>query len=193
MEAIFLKLIEQLNSSVFTLVSILVLVFIGIYKIGGVVTYFEEIKVKNEKFDAAIDNIKESISEVKATTKLLYEVHLQTVKGRSPLSLTSLGEEISTKVSVKEKISNHWTDIKAKMGKRNPNNPYDIQVVSLDIAQDCFDSLFNEDEKEQIKSLAYEKGLNLREIYPIIGIEIRNKYFEERKIKTKEVDEHHPN
>jgi hypothetical protein len=193
MSAIFLALIQQLNASVFTLILILVIVFWLTYKSGGWVASYDNFENKSEKFDAKIDSIKDSLSKITATTELLYQAHishLNTVKGHSPLSLTPKGEEISKAIDAEAKIVRHWDAIKKKLEAKNPINTYDIQVAAMDIARNCFDEVFTPAEQGEVKTYALKVGLNLLEMYPIIGIIIRNKIFDERNISLGEVDDH---
>lgn len=192
MEAIFLALIQQLNAAVFTLIAILVVAFWLVYKSGGWVKSYKNFEEKSEKFDIKIDLIKESIFKVQATTDLLYQSHLSTVKAHSPVSLTEKGREISTAISAEIKINNHWEIIKKEVEDKKPTNPYDIQVVSMDIARNCFEKIFTSEEQNQIKTYAYGIGLNLLEIYPILGVIIRDRIFKEKNIPVAEVDKHKP-
>lgn len=192
MESVFISLIQQLNSSVFVLICILVLCFWGAYKVGGIKTYFTETKDKNDKIDGKIDSIKDVLSKVQATADLLYQSHLLTVQRQSPISLTPLGEEIVRMVSVDAKLNEHWDAIRNQIGQGNPQNPYDIQTVSLSIARDCFDRIFTQTEQNEIKNFAYSRGLNLLEVYPVIGVKIRDKILQERGLTVDAVDQHAP-
>lgn len=192
MEAIFLALIQQLNGAVFTLIAILLVVFWLMYKSGGWVKSYKIFENKNEKFDEKIDFIKESIYKVQATTDLLYQAHLSTVKTRSPISLTEKGKEIANAISAELKVNNHWDAIKREVEKKNPANPYDVQTVSMDIARNCFEKIFDIQEQNEIKTYAYGIGINLLEIYPILGVLIRDRVFKEKNILPEEVDKHSP-
>ncbi len=192
MEAIFLALIQQLNGAVFILVLILLVVFWLTYKSGGWVKSYNDFEGKSEKFDNKIDLIKESIFKVQATTDLLYQAHLSTVKAHSPISLTDKGKKIATDISAELKVNNHWEDIKREVDRKNPANPYDIQTVSMDIARNCFERIFTAQEQSEIKNYAYGIGMNLLEIYPILGVIIRDRVFKEGNIKPEEVDKHTP-
>lgn len=192
MSAIFLQLIQQLNSAVFVLVAILIIAFWAIYKLGGIVNTFDLFKNKNSELDKHVETIKENLATIKATTQLLYDAHLSTVKAHSPISLTEKGMQISTDLKLAEKVGIHWDEIKDKITKRAPANPYDIQVVAMDIARACFDSIFSEAERNEIKLYAYKTGNNLLEIFPIIGILARDKFLEESGLTPKAVDEHTP-
>ena len=192
MEGIFIKLLEQLNSAVFVLVAILIIAFWAVYKLGGIVKLFSHFQDKNKEIDGSIAAIKDTLSTINATTKLLYEEHLSTVKSHSLVSLTEKGKEVSQAVKAEEKVAQHWQEIKAKLEEKNPKNPYDIHVAALDIAKDCFDSLLSAEEKDEIKLYAYKIGMNLLEIYPIFGILLRDQYLKEKNISVEEIDQHTP-
>lgn len=192
MQEVFLKLVEQLNGAIFTLFLILLLAFWAIFRIGRLVETFGLFKEKNTDLDKHVSTMKDSLSAIKATTDLLYQAHLSTVKSHSPISLTEKGTDISNTLKIEEKVSTHWNAIKKAIDKRNPSNPYDIQVVAMDMAQKCFDAVFSEEEKNEVKVYAYNSGINLLEIYPIIGVIVRDRYLAEKGFSASEVDKHAP-
>lgn len=192
METILLALIQQLNGAVFTLIAILLVSFWLLFKSGGWVKSYGDFEKKSEKFDTKIDTIKDSLSSIKATTDLLYQAHLSTVQAHSPVSLTDRGKEISAAISAELKVNNHWEEIKQAVENKKPTNPYDIQTVSMDIARNCFEKIFTLTEQNEIKTYAFGIGLNLLEIYPILGVIIRDRIFKEKDIKTEEVDRYTP-
>lgn len=192
MEAIVLALIQQLNGAVFVLVCIFLIVAFLLYKAGGVVTMFGDFRAKNQKIDDKLDGMHASLSEIRATTNLLYQAHLTTIKAASPIKLTPLGQEISDTLIVPAKVNAHWEAISAEIARKNPQNPYDIQSVALAIARNCFDKIFTEEERNEAKTVAFNKGMNLLEIYPIIGIEIRNRVMKEKGLPLDEIDRHDP-
>ena len=192
METIFIELTKQLNSSVFILITLLLLSFCVVYKAGKIVGSFKIFETKNNKIDDAIHEIKDSLSKVKAITELLYQTHLSTVKNHSPTSLTLKGEEISKTISAESKINSYWISIRNELKKSHLINPYDIQVTALNIAQYCFENFFSEQERNEIKTYAFQMGINLLEIYPIIGIIIRDIYLKEQNISLEDIDKHKP-
>ena len=82
MEAVFLAIISQLNSAVFVLLAILLMAFWATYKVGSLVTFFKETKSENKRTDLKIDDMRGTLSSVKATTDLLYQVHVHTMHKR---------------------------------------------------------------------------------------------------------------
>ncbi len=189
---LLLQLIEQLNSAVFVLMLLLIISFLVVWKLSDVVSQFRFQKEKNKKIDDNLDSIKDNMASVKATTDLLYQNHLQTVKSHSPMSLTEKGQQIADQLNLPVKVQNHWQDIKSAIDKLGPSNPYDIQVIALDSARSCFDQTFTAEERDEIKLHAYKIGMNLLEIYPIIGILIRDKYLQEKGIDIGDIDKHDP-
>jgi hypothetical protein len=189
---IFLKLIEQLNSSVITLILILAVAFWAVYKLGGIVNEFSGFKEKNSTIDGSIGGIKDSLATIKATTDLLYQAHLTTVKSHSPISLTQKGIDIAKTLVIEQKVANHWDVIRNEIEKRNPSNPYDIQMISMEISRKCFEKVFSLEEQEELKLYAYKSGINLLEIFPIVGVIIRDKFLEYKGIPVDEIDVHKP-
>lgn len=177
---LLLALVNQLNSSVFTLIVVLLFALWGMYKLGGIVSVFMEFKDKHKNFDASISTIKDDISAIKATTDLLYQTHLSTIQSHSPLSLTDKGKKISSELNVERTVTKHWGEIKDLVERSSPSNPYDIQTVAMEIAKNCFGKIFSEDERNTMKTYAFGTGMNLLEIIPIIGIVIRDKFLKER-------------
>lgn len=192
MGAIFSKLIDQLNSSIFILLALLVIAFWVVWKLSDVVSQFKHQKEKNTKIDNTLDSIKETMFAVKATTDLLYQNHLSTVQSHSPLSLTTVGNAISTDLKIDEKVAMSWDKIQAILEAKKLSNPYDIQTVAMELATSCFETIFSEEQRNEIKLYAYQKGKNLLEIIPIIGIIIRDKYLKEKNIPTETIDKYAP-
>jgi hypothetical protein len=190
MEAIFLKLIDQLNSAVVVLVIVLFIAFWATFKMGSIISLFNSFKEKNKEFDTGIGFIKDNLATIKATTDLLYQAHLSTVKSHSPISLTEIGTNISSALRIEDKVTNHWEVIREEIEKKSPASPYDIQNMALELSRHCFDFIFNDAEKIEIKNYAYSTGINILEIYPIIGVIVRDRYLKEKNIPVTAVDDH---
>ncbi|MFH1029647.1 MAG: hypothetical protein V1770_00120 [bacterium] len=192
MSEIIIKLIGQMNISVFVLMLILIFAFWAAYQIGKMVNKFGGFEKERQETRDNLTSIKDNMAKINATVELLYKSHLSTVQTRSPLSLSDLGQKISNDLMLPVKVNDHWEEIKGEITKKNPSNPYDIQVIALDIAKHCFDNFFSIEEKNEIKLYAYNKGINLMEIYPIIGIISRDRILKEMNIPVEQVDDHSP-
>jgi hypothetical protein len=189
---LLLKIVNELNSSVFVLIAILVVALWGMFKLGMIINHYNHFSKKQDKFDHSLDTIKDSLSLIKAKVDIIYNKYTNTIKAHSPVSLTTQGEEISNAIRLDDLIIKYWEKISAQIKKNNPNNPYDIQIMSMNIANNIFENIFNDQEKVSIKKYAFETGRNLLEIYPIIGVLVRDKYLKEIGASLKEIDKHDP-
>jgi len=89
MTEIFLKLSDQLNSSVFVLMALLVATGYGLLKIGGWAERFAHL---NQKIDGAL-SMEKTVIRLEQLTELIYNNTLKTplVKSFSPILLTRAG------------------------------------------------------------------------------------------------------
>ncbi len=58
----------------------------------------------------------------------------------------------------------------------------------MDVVRNCFTTLFSQAEQEEIKLFAFKKGIDLLQIFPIIGVLVRDKYLKEQGIAIEEID-----
>lgn len=193
MGQILLDLIHQLNSAVWALIVILLAAFWAMYKLGQIIDKFSVFKDENKDIKVDIKEMNNTLSKINATTDLLYQAHLRTVRSHSPLGLSDVGETIGKDLNFDQKIANHWDKIKQTyFSNAELKNPYDIQTVAMQTAPNAFESTFTDKEKDEVKLYAYQKGYNLLEIYPVIGIKIRNKIMSERNMPLEEIDKYAP-
>ena len=134
--------------------------------------------------------IKNDLSNVSATVKLLYDI--RTIQTNSPISLSELGQTISSDLLLSTKVANYWDQIKPIIASKNPSNPYDVQTIALDNAKLFFDRFFDANEKDVLKTYAYKKGLNILQIYPIIGVHARDRYLREGGMNIGDIDTYAP-
>ena len=189
---IFLKLIEQLNSAVFVLILVLLVTIWVVWKLSSVVTLFGGYKEERKEVKDDLHQIRKDIAKIEGNVNFVFQKLNPSVQTQSPLNLTDKGKNISRDLNIEAKIAVHWEMIKAKIESKSPANPYDIQNATMEIARDCFDSIFTDTERNDIKLYAYKQGLSLLEIVPIIGIQARDQYFKEKNIDVGEIDKHAP-
>lgn len=192
MPDLLLKLAEQLNSSVFVLLVILVVAFWATFKLAKVISQHENFCKKQDNFDGTIDTIKEDIHAIKAKVDIIYNRNLDTVQAHSPISISDTGQKIASALKLEDLVVQYWDKISEVIKQKNPSNPYDIQVVAMALASDVFEDFFSEEEKVRIKKYAFDNGRNLLEIYPIIGVLMRDKYLNDMGISVDEIDKHDP-
>ena len=192
MNEIFLKIIEQLNSSVIILLLIIIWAFIVVFKVWKLTEKFFWYDSKHKNAESKLDDISSKIHDISAKVNIVYENYSLTVKRQSPVSLTSIWEKISSDLSIKDIINKYWIDIEKYLNKKNLKNAYDIQVSSMDLTDIFFEKNFSEDDKSNIKNYAFKNWYNLIQIFPILSVIIRDKYLRQRWFELSEVDKHDP-
>jgi len=144
---------------------------------------------KLDIIDFKIDTISASLEHL-ASKKDAYS------KRKSPLSLSNLGVELASSNNFKEIINKNWNKINASIKALGTNNPYDLQKYSIDTAlADVIvkpPTFFTEEDIDKFKILAYKSDADLLSVTRVLGIMIRDRYFEENNIDVFAVDSHDP-
>lgn len=188
MEQLLLKLIEQLNSSVFILFIILAIVMLVIYRIGG---WTEKFKNQDDKI-TGIQNISEKVIELKTKVDLIYQFTnpQRPVMSQSPLSLTLIGTQIVDEIEANKILDKYILKLTKEVERSNPKNAYDIQIASMNVVKSEMIKLLNEEELILVKQEAYSKGLLVEDIMSVFGILLRDHILAEKKMTISEVDKH---
>lgn len=172
MAEVFLKLGEQLNSSVFVLLLMLVATGYDLLKIGGWVERFAHL---NQKIDGAL-SMKKTVIRLEQLTELIYHNTLKNpvVGSRSPICLTPIGEESRERIGLDAVLQREFAKLSRWVQEKSPQNAYDIQVQSIRIATDHFISILNDEEVARAKSFAYAKGIRLEDLASVLGVMLCN-------------------
>ncbi|MFH1860234.1 MAG: hypothetical protein ABH870_04375 [bacterium] len=191
-QTIFIKILEQLNSSVFVLIGLFIVALWAMYKIGGIVTTFSTHEDKIDGLSKNSEKTFEKIIRLEAKVDLIYQYHNpnSTVRSMSPISLTPVGNEIATNINAQTVLSRCLDFLEKEIEKENPKNAYDIQMVSMKIAKEKMILCLNEAELSAVKQAAYNKGILAEDVMAIFGILLRNAVLEKKGIPIAEVDFH---
>jgi len=190
MTEIFLKLSDQLNSSVFVLMALLVATGYGLLKIGGWTERFSHL---NQKIDGAL-SMEKTVIRLEQLTELIYNNTLKTplVKSFSPIVLTHTGLEANASIGFELLLKREFSKLSGLVEEKSPKNAYDIQVESMRVASEQFPVVLNDIELLNAKEYAYSKGLRLEDLSSVLGVLLRNEIFKSKGISVSEVDEHSP-
>jgi hypothetical protein len=187
MTAIFLALIQSLNSSVVILLLLLILAFILLYKLGVWATTF---KHHESKINEAI-SIKELVVRIDERLKMTAVSKL--AQANSPISLTPHGEEIANKIKAQDILNRYKDSLEQEIDKYNHKNAYDIQVASFTVASSYFKNILNETDLNTIKNASFNEGVLLEDfLSSLFGILLRNMILSQKNIPIAEVDKHSP-
>ena len=168
------------------------------FKAGSII---EKFKLVN-KLESAIESIKGDLSSIKARIEVFQnwmEVFQKNsnpfAQQKSPVSLNKKGIEVAKKISADTILNKCWSKISAKikeeLDKRQDHNPYTVQEICFAIGQ-SYSNFFDKDDMDKVKTVAYHEGVDLSAFDLLIGISIRNRYFDENNINVKNVDKHDP-
>ncbi len=189
MEKIFGTLIQYLNSSVFVLLGILILVGWFLFKFGG---WVKESSLHKER----IEKYHDLIVSVSTKVDLIYKYvnPNSTIRSGSPMSLTSKGKEISKKIHGEE-IFNRIKDnfIKDFIEQSKGKSAFEIQQSAIEWAKNDLKKYIEKDELEIFHKEAYNEGLLPEDVYSILGLYLREEVLSALDIDTAEVDKHDPN
>ena len=179
MAEILIKLGEQLNSSVFVLLALLVATGYGLMKIGA---WSERFLHLNQKVDGAL-SMEKTVIRLEQLTELIDNNTLKKplIQGRSPLSLTSTGVQASQRIGLASVLSREFPKLSAWVEQKASLHAYDVQVASMCVARESFPDLLTPDEMSQAKSFAYEQGIRLEDLSAIFGVLLRDEILKQKK------------
>ena len=95
-------------------------------------------------------------------------------------------------MGINEIIANNWDNIYDLIESQRLRNAYDIQQFCIETATVGLDRLFCREDVDKIKNFAYNAGQQTAFYGSMIGVIIRDKYFEAKGIQPSEVDENDP-
>ena len=153
-----------------------------------------------DRLDKRIESLRDDVHEIKGDLqyiKSMINVQVNTpVKGQdsmvqahSPLSLTDVGKQAVIDMKAEEAIAVNWEKIKEIMDVEITNkNPYDIQTYCLEKITIAPERFFDTARIEAFKIYAFQHGRTLFECMKVIGILVRDKYFEVQGIPLAALD-----
>lgn len=176
---------------------VFVLILIGwvIYKITKFTTSWSMKEKGLDKLESKVDTLSSDISYIKTQLNLLNTNSTGSlVQSHSPISLTEKGKRIAEEMQIEKIIANNWDNIFNYVDECvQSKNAYDIQQFCIETSTVSLDKLFTETDLNTIKMFAYNAGKPLGYYGGMIGVLIRDKYFEQKGITPESVDEFNPN
>lgn len=192
MKDVFSLLIQELNSSVFILLAMLVAVGYGLLKIGEWKEKFSQHETKLGR----LDSMDKRLTEVATKVQLIYENTnpRSLARSSSPLALTKLGESISEKIDGVQIFERLRPALLEAMEKKCPQqtSAYDIQAAALDIAKTYLPTALSPEELNRVKDVAYQEGILVEDVWIIFGVYLRDLVLAHRQIPSIEIDRTDP-
>jgi hypothetical protein len=146
------------------------------------------------RMDSTIAAINENMYYIRgALNTLLGNGANATVQSFSPLSLTELGKHEVENLAIDVMVNKNWMKILDFLNTNvSSENAYDIQEFCMNTACVSLDKFFSESDVSLLKNQAFQTGNQLFYYGQIIGVLVRDKYFEHIGMDISEVDKHAP-
>lgn len=188
MDAVWTKIIDQLNSSVFVLLVILGVSYWAVIKVTRLVEQFSHHKTKLDKFEGLSDKL----VELRTKVDLIYQNTNpnKLVAAQSPISITPTGKEIAAKLNADAIFKRHLLKLSGLVEECAPKTAYDIQARSMAVAREKLMGLLNADEINTVKAEAFARGLLAEDIMSIFGVLLRDEILEQKGMPVADVDKH---
>lgn len=178
--------------------ALLAAVFYGVHY---VTKFFTMMKTEHSHFKENVDGIRGNVDEIrkdlaymKGSIDIIRKSNPDGLTQRnSPISLTDKGKEIAENQGLINIVANNWDKIYSQISvDLTSMNPYDIQEYCIETASVDLNKFLKTEDIEKIKTLAFSNGYPLMSYTNIIGVIIRDKYFEIKGIDVSDVDKYDP-
>lgn len=187
----FIKTVAGSDGGAFAIMAMFIILAFWIYgKFVKLVSKNEQtqsccakLEAKTDALGAEMNIVRGDIQYIKNTmNNLINSVQSKNdsmVKANSPLSLTDVGKQAVIDMKAEEALAVNWEKIKAIMDVEITNkNPYDIQTYCLEKITIAPERFFDTARIEAFKIYAFNNGRTLFECMKVIGILVRDKYFQ---------------
>lgn len=211
MDALLLKLAEELNSSVFVLLGLLFFCFFLCWQACAFLTTWrihraetlqkqteaEEVKRKVIGLDATVGkavDFGDRIVRIETKLDLIYNVVNPNAmtRSQSPIALTDKGRETAQGLNAAELLAAHYPRLQQTVTEAAPQNAYDIQQAAFKAAREQLPGLLSSADINKLKDTAFANGVLFEDILSIFGVLLRDRLLDERNIPTTDIDLHAP-
>ena len=146
------------------------------------------------KVDTAVSDItdlKKELKEVRdkavACETSLKEREPLTRK-RSPIALTDRGSKVLNESGGKKFIEDNYEELKNNVDEKKPETSYDIQEISRNVIEE----MKNDQRLNSLKEYLFKEGMELDDIVEVLGIYLRDKILNDKKLSVKDIDNYDP-
>ncbi|MGU9977557.1 MAG: hypothetical protein ACNYNY_02585 [Candidatus Oxydemutatoraceae bacterium WSBS_2016_MAG_OTU14] len=189
MTLLLTKIIEQLNASVFVLITILLVSFWGVYKISRLVEKWQskEAELKDLRKDWNND-----IPYIKERVDMLFQhfINNSAVKTSSSASLSKTGENTVKAINAEGILDKNKEHLKKLINKSSPSNVYDLQQICFRVVEEQIHNLLDARELEMAKVQALKYGIPLGNALSVVAVLLRDRLIKEYGWTDPDIDKH---
>lgn len=164
-----------------------------IYKITKFTTTWNMKEKGFDKLESKVDDLTSEVSYIKTQLNIFINNAGGFVQSHSPIGLSELGKRTAEEMGINSILANNWDSIFDYIDKNvESKNAYDIQQFCIETSTINLDKIISKQDLEHLKMFAYNQGKPLALYGSMIGVLIRDKYFQQKGINPAAVDEHEP-
>ncbi|KGN98408.1 hypothetical protein HQ36_01990 [Porphyromonas gingivicanis] len=145
-----------------------------------------------EKSEANIDEIRRDLAYIKGTIDIAKAGTTPFMQSHSPISLTDEGKKVAMELKAEGIILSNWDKIRKDLLNKDHKTAYDIQTYCIETASVSPSTFFDDCSIVLVKDFAFKEGKPLQLYLRLLGLLIRDKYFEEEGIPLSRIDETAP-
>jgi hypothetical protein len=143
-----------------------------------------------------LNNLESRTSHIEGALNIKTKV-IDWSKKKSPLTLTEEGDKELRKYNLYAMIDDNWNKISSALREQESQNPFDIDnycrvAAFADTLQNKPLEFFTDKDIDRLKRISYITGNHPLEYTEIMGIVIRDKYFEEVGINPDNIEGYDP-
>lgn len=178
-----IKLLGIFGGVTFALIAAFLTLF---YKTSRFLGTWSEKDKAISRIESSIEYLKTEIISIRVSLKFLENSSgASTTESKSPINLTKKGEILSQNIKAEELVKKNLKELMPSF--LDLSNAYDVQDKAMKLGINIYEML-EPNEKEIIKTEAFNSGLPLSQIYPIFSIHLRDLIFSERKISISDLN-----
>lgn len=149
---------------------------------------FGQMDKRIDKVETCMDEIRKDISFLKGTIEVTLRSSGALTQAHSPISLTEKGKRVAEEIKADKIIATNWERMRATLDAEDLKTAYDIQQFCIETPE--FEPLrfFDETTVNHIKDFAFNQGMPIQMYYRMLGVIIRDRYFDEKGISLQDVD-----
>lgn len=154
--------------------------------------------VRIGEYKGKVDRSCTDISEIKAEQKEVRDkvIACETLvaergpvtKRKSPVVLTERGNKVLADSKGNEFVDALYTELKAAVDATSPQTSYDIQESSKRVIA----GLKDDPRINPIKEYLFKEGMELDEMFEVLGTYLRDKILKEKGINAEDIDKYDP-
>lgn len=145
------------------------------------------------KISDHIDEMRKDLAYLKGSVEILQNNKAKALmQSNSPIALTDEGRRVASEMKSEDLISANWERINSTLLAANLATAYDVQQFCMETASVEPSKFFDETTLNKVKKYAFLHGMPLQLYLRLLGIIIRDKYFELNGVSIDEVDNSDP-